>query len=129
MLAPLRPRSPTPLFGQAHAIFGDWNELEDMAAAVATPLTACTPLANSVPGGLMIAQRGGCTFFEKAKNAQAAGAEAIVIVNSATGATLGSLSCGAADDCESIRIPVLAVEVIYRPVNIDFRRHRSRAVL
>jgi hypothetical protein len=55
--------------------------------AVAQPLDACYPLANSAGGQLrdrvLLVQRGGCYFSVKARHAEAAGARAIVVFDAA----------------------------------------------
>jgi hypothetical protein len=66
---------------------------------------ACTgsPLGD-VAGKVALIRRGGCTFFEKAKNAQDAGAIAIVLYNNAAG-RVNPTVVGAAP----ITIPVVAI--------------------
>jgi len=57
----------------AHGLFGAWAPLGNMTVTMAEPLLACGPLSNggTVDGGLVVVERGSCTFFEKATNAQA----------------------------------------------------------
>ncbi|KAF9614154.1 hypothetical protein IFM89_015473 [Coptis chinensis] len=51
------------------------------ALVLADPPHSCVPSKTKVHGEVMLAHRGGCTFTAKAKNAQAAGATALLIVN------------------------------------------------
>ncbi|UBV42294.1 S8 family serine peptidase [Deinococcus taeanensis] len=60
--------------------------------------------AGSLTGKAVLIRRGSCTFYEKTKNAQDAGASAVIIYNNTTGYISPSLS-GAA----TITIPVVAV--------------------
>ena len=51
-------------------------------AALANPLEACTPLpAGSLTNKIGIVQRGTCSFSDKVKNAQNAGAKAVIVYN------------------------------------------------
>jgi hypothetical protein len=70
---------------------------------------ACTgaptkPAPGSLTGKIALIRRGGCTFFEKAKNAQDAGATGVVLYNNA-GGRVNPTVVGAA----SIDIPVVAI--------------------
>ncbi len=49
------------------------------------PNTACSQVAETVSGKAALVSRGGCTFYQKAVNAQRAGATAVVIYNNAPG--------------------------------------------
>ncbi len=65
----------------------DWGptvaETEVSAAlAVASPVDACSPLQNDVSGKLVVADRGNCAFLTKTEQAQAAGAQGLIIVDS-----------------------------------------------
>jgi minor extracellular serine protease Vpr len=47
---------------------------------------ACSPLpAGSLSGQAALIRRGGCTFYQKARNAEAAGAAAVILYNNAPG--------------------------------------------
>ena len=50
---------------------------------LAEPIDACSPLRNPelVRGGILVVQRGNCTFHSKAIHAEAANARAVIIVN------------------------------------------------
>lgn len=86
---------------------GQWVPALD-AADAAGPLTSdgCSALTNAadVAGKVALIERGTCGFTDKVKNAQAAGATAVVIVNSATG-TMGNL--GGSDP--AVTIPAILV--------------------
>ena len=77
------------------------------AAAAAEPLLADSDLTNSaeLSGKVAVVQRGGVTFFVKARRAQAAGAVAMVMVNTedAPHTMTGDKSCG------DITIPCICV--------------------
>jgi hypothetical protein len=69
---------------------------------------ACSPLTNaaSINGNIALVDRGSCTFVQKARNAQAAGASGIVIVDHLPD------SCGApgmGGDAPDVTIPVISV--------------------
>lgn len=94
---------------------GEWVPALD-AADAAGPLTsdACSAITNpaAVAGKIAIVERGTCGFAVKVKNAQNAGAIAVVVVNSAAGAW-GTM--GGADP--TITIP--SVQVL-RPDGLSF---------
>lgn len=65
----------------------------------------CTPVpAGTFAGTAVLVRRGGCTFYIKASNAQAAGAAAVVLYNN-TGGALGATVAGT----PPITIPVVGV--------------------
>jgi hypothetical protein len=77
-----------------------------------TPSTAdaCEPLVNDVAGKILLVHRGSCTFKQKAVNAEAAGAIAILIANNQPGAP----PFPAGDDPENptpVTIPVMAISM------------------
>jgi hypothetical protein len=51
------------------------------------PNDGCTAITNSVSGKIALIDRGNCTFVQKTKNAQNAGASAVVIVDNVSSAT------------------------------------------
>jgi hypothetical protein len=70
------------------AAFGPEPTLAGVAGAVvlvndgtAMPTHGCSPLVGFPAGGVALVDRGTCTFVQKAQNAQAAGAVAMVVVN------------------------------------------------
>ncbi len=52
-----------------------------------TSTDGCEPLVGFTPGNIALIDRGSCFFSDKAANAEAAGAIAVVIANNASGAT------------------------------------------
>jgi len=66
---------------------------------------ACEGLQAAVSGGIVLAERGNCTFVVKAGNAQAAGAIGLIVANNAGGTDIEGL--GGAD--RTIRIPVVMI--------------------
>ncbi len=68
-----------------------------------TTTDACTELTQTLDGEIAIALRGSCAFTVKAANAQAAGASALIVVNSGP----GSFDMAGADD--TITIPSVMV--------------------
>ena len=67
----------------------------------------CTPLVNDLSGKIAVVYRGGCTFFEKVKNAQTAGALAVIIVNNTTG--IITPSSAPANANSTITIPIITI--------------------
>jgi hypothetical protein len=78
---------------------------EDGAGPASTD--ACSALTNSsaVSGKVALADRGTCTFATKARNAQAAGAIAIVIVNNVSDTS----ALGLGGDDPTITIPAISI--------------------
>jgi choice-of-anchor B domain-containing protein len=83
------------------AITGDFAVVDDGSA---NPAEGCGPLVGFPAGAIAIADRGTCPFTQKAANAQAAGAVAVVIANNAAGAPI---TMGGNDP--SIAIPAVMV--------------------
>jgi len=79
---------------------------------VDTVSDACqTPLANAaeLSGAIALIDRGTCTFAEKTKNVQAAGAIGAIIVNNVDGAMVAMAESGDATIDNAISIPALGV--------------------
>ncbi|MFZ2502602.1 MAG: M4 family metallopeptidase, partial [Nocardioides sp.] len=57
---------------------------EDAGEPFATPYDACSPLTNAgqLAGAIALVNRGNCSFVTKTTNAEAAGATAVVVINS-----------------------------------------------
>ncbi|AFV00141.1 S8 family serine peptidase [Simiduia agarivorans] len=55
---------------------------------IASPLNACTPLANDMTGKVAFLQRGACAFTTKLQNAKDAGAVAALVFNNVEGAPI-----------------------------------------
>ncbi|WP_433926160.1 M36 family metallopeptidase [Sorangium cellulosum] len=71
--------SNTAMFGpQQYEVTGELALGEDDTAPRGD---ACGPLTSDVAGKIALVDRGGCTFAEKAQNAQAAGAVGVLIAN------------------------------------------------
>jgi hypothetical protein len=70
-----------------------------------TQIDACSPILSDVAGKIALAQRGTCGFVVKAKNAQNAGAIAIIILNNTNAAAPPGL--GGAD--ATVTIPAVGV--------------------
>jgi hypothetical protein len=68
---------------------------------------ACTPLTNAatINGNIALVDRGSCTFVQKARNAQAAGATGMVIVNLPDSCGVPGMS----GDAPDVTIPVISV--------------------
>ena len=80
--------------------------------ATGTPTTtndACvTPAAGSLTGKIVLIRRGTCGFYNKALNAQHAGAIAVVLYNNAAGALNATVAPNPAGS-EPVTIPVAAI--------------------
>lgn len=80
------PGYPTTAFGQpiATAITSDLVLVND---GTATPTLACATLTNAaaISGKIALIRRGSCTFVEKVKAAQDAGATAVIMMNNISG--------------------------------------------
>jgi hypothetical protein len=72
-------------FGPAPTPLGVSGSLVLVNTGSATPTDGCLPLVGFTAGAIAIIDRGNCTFVDKAVNAQAAGAAAVVIVNNVAG--------------------------------------------
>jgi PA domain. len=94
------------------ATTGDWGgPLSAISAEVAkaNPYQGCSGVApGSLTGKIALVQRGNCEFGVKAKQAQDAGAIAVVIVNNIPGGPVG-MGAGAVGGTVSNTIPVIMV--------------------
>ena len=88
-------------FGQSAARFARH------AVVLAQPVLADSPLTNTADaaGAVVVAQRGVCSFVEKARRVQAAGGVAVVFVN--TDEELFTIGGESGDD--DITIPIVGV--------------------
>jgi subtilisin family serine protease len=75
------------------SVFGEYGKIEDLANLAVT-------------GKILVVRRGNLPLLDKIKNAQAAGAAALVICNNDSALASGSLS----EDPKDIQIPVVMVE-------------------
>lgn len=65
---------------------------EDGAGTVSTATDGCSAITSNVAGKIAVIDRGSCGFVVKVKNAQDAGAIAVVIADNATGAPPAGMS-------------------------------------
>lgn len=90
------------------ATFGPdaWQKFENLNVWLAMPSDGCNPMPP-VSGGVLIVERGGCSFWEKVVNGQRAGAHSVIIVNNDGGSVLNAMSCDEDVDvgCRKIAIP------------------------
>ncbi|AFZ66834.1 S8 family serine peptidase [Deinococcus peraridilitoris] len=59
--------------------------VSNVGLAVASPILACTAIEGNVAGKIAIVGRGSCAFSTKIRNAQAAGAVGVLVVNNQPG--------------------------------------------
>ena len=98
----------TPSFGPP--LYGENASRPTALGVVAAPLDGCAPLTNDVEGKFVLIERGTCNFTVKVKNAQDAGAKAVVIYNSSnppSGTPNDLPPMGGSDD--TITIPSLGI--------------------
>ena len=70
------------------AALGDFNNFVPAITAdytVTTPAEGCTAITNDVAGQIAVIDRGTCTFSTKVRNAEAAGAVGVLVVNNSAG--------------------------------------------
>jgi hypothetical protein len=86
------PSSAAGTYKAAGATFGTEPSEEGLAGDVvlvndgsANPTLGCGPLVGFPAGAIALIDRGSCTFVQKAQNAQAAGAAAVIFVNNVAG--------------------------------------------
>jgi predicted deacylase len=86
------PSSAAGTYEAAGATFGPEPTEAGFAGAVvpvsdgsANPTLGCGPLVGFPAGAIALVDRGSCSFVQKATNAQAAGASAVVVVNNVAG--------------------------------------------
>ena len=66
----------------SHANFGPSNEVLEKVAARARPDNACVPLNNNLSGKIaLVVRTDECDFLTQVRNAQAANADAVIILN------------------------------------------------
>lgn len=87
-------------FGPPYPPAGITGTLALVNDGTALPNEGCSPLVGFPAGSIAVAYRGTCTFTTKVANAQAAGAVAVVIINSVPG---NPITLGGADP--TITIP------------------------
>jgi hypothetical protein len=72
-------------FGPAPSVAGDAGAVALVNDGSALPTQGCGPLVGFPAGAIALVDRGTCTFVQKATNAQAAGAVAVIVVNNVPG--------------------------------------------
>ncbi|GAB2263855.1 hypothetical protein Droror1_Dr00025989 [Drosera rotundifolia] len=78
-----------------------------LPATFTTPLNGCSASTSKLNLSVALSVRGNCTYTAKAKDAEAAGAAALVIVNDSE--ELSEMVCSEDDTGASITIPVISV--------------------
>ena len=87
-------------------------KLRDAQIVLAEPLDGSTKLTNTnADGNVVLVERGGGPFVEKAMNAQLAGAIAVVIFNNVAGGPMkmGAVDAQQADVATGITVPVVSI--------------------
>jgi PA domain/Zinc carboxypeptidase len=86
------PSSAAGSYKAAGASFGSEPSVEGLAGDVvlvsdgsASPSLGCGPLVGFPAGAIALVDRGSCPFVQKVRNAQAAGAVAVIVVNNVAG--------------------------------------------
>ncbi len=82
------PSSAAGTYGATNASFGPPTTVAGLSGSFAAVGQACSALAGFPAGAIAIADRGACGFAVKVKNAQDAGASAVVVANNAPGAPI-----------------------------------------
>ncbi|KAL6840392.1 hypothetical protein ACP4OV_030202 [Aristida adscensionis] len=82
-------------------------DAQKQRAVVPSPRNSCAKSSAGLAGAVAVAQRGECTFLEKARTAQAGGAAALLLVNDAD--DLQKMVCTDKDDPSNIKLPVVMV--------------------
>ena len=72
-------------FGPRPTTGGVSGDIVLVSDGSANPTLGCGPLVGFLPGAIALVDRGTCTFVQKAQNAQAAGAVAMIVGNNAPG--------------------------------------------
>lgn len=69
------------------AALGDFNNFGTVTApyTVTTPANGCTAISTALAGKIALINRGACTFATKVRNAEAAGAIGVLVVNNVAG--------------------------------------------
>jgi minor extracellular serine protease Vpr len=81
-------------FGAALGQFGTFVPPVTAVLALASPSNGCTSITSNVTGAIAIIDRGTCTFSTKIRNAQSAGAVAVLVVNNVPGDPVGMAQDG-----------------------------------
>lgn len=86
---------------------GEWDQIITILNQSSLPCT--TDLKNSVKGKIVIAERGDCTFIEKARKAQTEGAVAMIVIDNVpdTSAENQPMFAMSGDGTDDVLIPVV----------------------
>ncbi|KAG1674147.1 hypothetical protein FOA52_015778 [Chlamydomonas sp. UWO 241] len=98
-----------PVFG-VFAAFGrtlGLNESVRGHVALANPRDACLQLGEEARGSLLLVERGGCSFTDKAAAAQATGAAGMLLYDNVSGCI--TMGYGNKSDVEKIKIPCVSI--------------------
>lgn len=79
-----------------------------LPAQISNPIRACQVPSNSFAGGFAVIRRGTCGFATKTKNAQDAGAGAVIIVDNQA---VGTVLMGGTDP--TVTIPAFSISLIF----------------
>jgi hypothetical protein len=93
-------------FGPEPTLAGVFGDVVLVNDGVSPVTDACEPLVGFPPGAIALVDRGFCTFVQKAQNAQAAGAVAMIVVNNFAG---DPITMGGSDP--SIVIPSVMISL------------------
>jgi len=91
-----------------YALFGNWYEVLDAKAVATLPEDACNTVMNDLSGKIAVIKRGTCYFSTKIRNAQSAGALAVIILNNGR-SDVQVMSCGDLS-CYDIIIPAVFLD-------------------
>eukprot|EP00729_Bicosta_minor_P009179 gene9179-34516_t len=93
-------------FDTAKAVFGKQSFVpgNDLPIQLASQRDGCSSLSNAMPeGGIILIERGECSFDIKAEHGQATGADYVIIFNTDDRDDVGTMSCS---ECRDILVPV-----------------------
>ena len=76
--------------------------LHNQTAVRASPVDACSTVDRNVQGKVAVVERGACDFWIKARNAEIAGAVAVIIINNGSPPMRGTMSCSDATQCKNL---------------------------
>ncbi|XP_006645218.1 signal peptide peptidase-like 3 [Oryza brachyantha] len=95
----------TARFGKTLPVTG--SDGEKRKAVVPTPKTSCAKSSSQLANSIAVAERGECTFLEKASTAESGGAAALLLINDEN--DLQKMVCTQNDTAPDIAIPVVMV--------------------
>ena len=91
----------------SHANFGPWYEVLDATARIPSNSDGCV-LNEDLTGHIAVIDRGNCFFSVKTRNAQNAGAVAVIILNNGEDNDISAMNCGD-EGCDDIDIPTVFI--------------------